>query len=85
MIPMTLQKKMDGQLPKVSYLPHSKCKRIITLHAASEDSWIHKDTILLLPRNLKQAKIDYHENMTQSCIQNGFVINSTASATQCLR
>ena len=44
-------------------VPPSHGKRIIILHAGSENGWVG-DALFLSAINMKQAIVDYHENMT---------------------
>lgn len=62
----------DGSRKCVIDVPVSKGQRIIILNAGSAEGWVHEDTLLLSAKNIKDSKVDYHENMSSSIFENWF-------------
>jgi transposase len=51
-------------------VPHYRGKRIIILHAGSENGWIGQ--VLLSAKNIKKCSLDYHEDMSSNLFEEWF-------------
>lgn len=61
----------DGSGKCAMNVPPSRGKRIIILHAGSEAGWVN-DALLLSAKDMKEAKVDYHENMSAELFEKWF-------------
>lgn len=52
-------------------LPGTRGKRIIILHAGSENGWI-ENCLFLSAKNIKHCNVDYHDNMSADIFENWF-------------
>lgn len=61
----------DGSTNCTAKVPVSRGKRIIILHAGSDQGWV-KEALFLSGHNMKNACLDYHDNMTSDIFEEWF-------------
>lgn len=62
---------VDNSRRCVLNVPPNRGKRIILLHAGTQDGFIN-NALLLSAKNIKHAKLDYHEDMTAELFEKWF-------------
>ncbi|XP_050512812.1 uncharacterized protein LOC126888513 [Diabrotica virgifera virgifera] len=62
----------DDSIKCAPNYPINRGQRIIILNIGSKNGWLGGESFLQLAKNIKDSKLDYHENMTSSLFKEWF-------------